>query len=299
MPAVTQYLAPQSLEEATRALADGGVSMFAGGTDLMVQTRTGARELQPVLMSLSRIRGLRGVSESDGLVRIGALTTITDILRSDLLRDIAGVLVDTADCFASVQLRNIATIGGNICNASPAGDMIIPLLLLDAEVELASWKRGEVTRRTMPLCEFFVEPGVTAKRPDELLAFVRFPVPDARTVERLRQMRHPARHGHRRGFGRHRRNQGQRLPATGQGRVRRGGAHAHPRAHDRSGPGRRAAGRRAHLPRCGHRGEGDRSDLRRARIGLVSDTDDPSPHARAIARCQSKRRLASRSTAAP
>lgn len=182
MPAVTRYLAPQSLEEATRALADGGVCMFAGGTDLMVQARTGVRELQPVLMSLSRIRGLRGVSESDGRVRIGTLTTITDILRSDLLRDMAGVLVDTADCFASVQLRNIATIGGNICNASPAGDMIIPLLLLDAEVELASWNRGEVTRRTMPLCEFFVEPGVTGKRPDELLAFVRFPVPDARTV---------------------------------------------------------------------------------------------------------------------
>lgn len=182
MAAVTRYLAPQNVDEATQALADGDVCMFAGGTDLLLQSRSGARPLQPVLMSLSCIEGLRGVSESAGRVRIGALTTITDILESDLLKEIAAVLVETADCFAGVQLRNAATIGGNICNASPAGDMIIPLLLLDAEVELASWTGGEITRRTVPLCEFFTAPGVTDARRDELLTFVQFAVPDTGTV---------------------------------------------------------------------------------------------------------------------
>ena len=138
MSVVTRYLAPESLEQATRALADGGVCMFAGGTDLMLQSRSGARPLQPVLMNISGIAGLRGVTESDGRIRIGALTTITDILGCELLKRTAAVLVDTADHFAGVQLLNAATVGGNICNASPAGDMIIPLLLLDARVELAS-----------------------------------------------------------------------------------------------------------------------------------------------------------------
>ncbi|MHC4447193.1 MAG: FAD binding domain-containing protein [Planctomycetota bacterium] len=182
MTTVERYLAPQSLAEATRALSDGDVSIFAGGTDLMVQIRSGARELRPVLMNISRIRGLRGVSESDGLVRIAALTTITDILHDELVRDVAGALVDAADCFGSGQVRNSATIGGNICNASPAGDMIIPLLLFDAEVELASWDGGEVTCRTVPLCDFFVGPGATRKELDELLTFVQFPVPEAHAV---------------------------------------------------------------------------------------------------------------------
>jgi CO/xanthine dehydrogenase FAD-binding subunit len=182
MAAVERYLAPQSLTEATQALADGDVSVFAGGTDLMVQARSGARELQPVLMNINRLPGLRGVAESDGRVHIGALTTITDVLENDLLGKVAAVLADTADRFASGQVRNAATVGGNICNASPAGDMIVPLLLLDAEVELASWKEGQVACRTMPLCELFTGPGETRMHPHELLTFVQFPVPADGTV---------------------------------------------------------------------------------------------------------------------
>jgi CO/xanthine dehydrogenase FAD-binding subunit len=182
MAAVERYLAPRSVAEATEALADGGVSMFAGGTDLMVQMRLGARGLEPVLMNICRIQGLRGVEQRNGRVQIGALTTITDILESARLRELAGVLVDAADCFGSGQVRNSATLGGNLCNASPAADMIVPLLLLDAEVELASWEHGRVVSRTVALDEFFTGPGTTTMRACELLTFVRFPVPESGTV---------------------------------------------------------------------------------------------------------------------
>jgi xanthine dehydrogenase FAD-binding subunit len=178
MTAVERYLAPQSVEDATKALAGGEVSVFAGGTDLMVQTRLGARAFRPVLMNVCRIRGLRGIEQSDGHVRIGALTTITDVLASNLLRDVAPVLVHAADCFASPQVRNSATVGGNICNASPAADMVVPLLVLDAVVELASWAHGGVVSRTVALDELFAGPGETTMEPHELLTFVRFPVPE-------------------------------------------------------------------------------------------------------------------------
>jgi CO/xanthine dehydrogenase FAD-binding subunit len=182
MAAVERYVVPRSLAEATRALADGNATVFAGGTDLTVQTRTGARQFQPVLVNIGRLPGLRAVQGLDGRICIGALTTITDILHSPILRQVAGVLVDAADCFGSGQVRNTATLGGNICNASPAGDMIVPLLVLEAEVELASWADGEVSCRRLPLGRFLVGPGRTERRPQELLTFVRFPVPEAGTV---------------------------------------------------------------------------------------------------------------------
>jgi xanthine dehydrogenase FAD-binding subunit len=182
MTTVEQYLVPKSVKDAVIALADGTVSVFAGGTDLMVQTRLGAREFQPVLMNIRRIGALRGVEVSQRRVRIGALTTITRILESDALKAAAPVLADAADCFGSGQVRNTATLGGNLCNASPAADMIVPLLLLDAEVELASWESGQVVSRTVALDDFFVGPGRTRAEARELLTFVTFPVPEPGTV---------------------------------------------------------------------------------------------------------------------
>jgi CO/xanthine dehydrogenase FAD-binding subunit len=88
-------------------------------------------------------------------------------------------LVQAADCFASPQVRNTATVGGNICNASPAADMVVPLLVLDAVVELASWADGGVVTRTVALDELFAGPGETTIGPHELLTFIRFPVPEA------------------------------------------------------------------------------------------------------------------------
>ncbi|NOY05662.1 MAG: xanthine dehydrogenase family protein subunit M [Chlorobi bacterium] len=182
---IKRYLVPVSLEEAVRAAAEGDATLLAGGTDLMPQTRTGARSFSPTLINLKRVPGLRGVSRENGNIRLGALTTVTDVLNDVLLREAAPVLPETADHFASDQVRNSATIGGNICNASPAGDMIIPLLLLDAVVELASWNGEAVETRSMPLEEFFVGPGRTKRQPGEILTAVRFPVPGEGFIARF------------------------------------------------------------------------------------------------------------------
>lgn len=174
---IEQYSAPTSIEEATRLMHGGKVTVLAGGTDLMPQTESGKRQFENTLLNIRRIEGLSDITVQGGRVRIGTLVTMTEILDSDDLATVAPVLVQTADKFASSQLRNAATIGGNLCNASPAGDMIIPLLLLDAEVALASWSDGAVVSRHIPVAEFFAGPGTTHKRNDELLTAIEFAVP--------------------------------------------------------------------------------------------------------------------------
>lgn len=177
MTAIEAYAAPETVEEAAKLAADGNATIFAGGTDLMLQTKTGAKAFTHTLLNLRRVEGLRGASEDHGEIRVGALTTITDVLNDELLLQSASVLCQAADKFASGQIRNSATLGGNICNASPAGDMIIPLLLLDAEVELLSWIDEEANWRLIPLKNFFKGPGQTKKRANEILTGVKFRTP--------------------------------------------------------------------------------------------------------------------------
>jgi len=175
--AVKTYAAPRSLAEAVALLRAGNVTILAGGTDLMPQSKTGRARFQPVLMNIRRIAELRGIDAADGSVRFGALTTMTELLDSAMVKTRFNALWQAADHFASNQLRNAATIGGNICNASPAGDTLVPLLVFNARVVLASEANGAVTTRTLPLAEFFVGPGRTQRRPTELLTAVDMPLP--------------------------------------------------------------------------------------------------------------------------
>lgn len=187
MSEVKHYLAPQSLDDAVKAMADGDVTVFCGGTDLTPQTDAGQREYAGTLMNIRRIDGLSGIDVTDEQIRIGALTTVTEIMTDPLLNQLAPVLVEAADRFASDQLRNAASLGGNICNASPAGDMIIPLLVLDAAVELASWQGGAVHTRLVPLDEFFTAPGKTVKQDNEILTNIFFDRPADSFVARFRK----------------------------------------------------------------------------------------------------------------
>lgn len=179
MTAIEAYAAPTKVEEAAELLAGGEATVFAGATDLMLQTRSGAKAYAPTLVNLRRVEGLRGTTEANGAIRLGALTTITDVLNDKVLRRSAPVLCETAEKFACGQVRNSATVGGNVCNASPAGDMIIPLLLLDAEAELVSWVDGEANWRRIPLCNFFDGPGQTKLRASEILTALTFRTPAA------------------------------------------------------------------------------------------------------------------------
>jgi CO/xanthine dehydrogenase FAD-binding subunit len=177
MSGIETYVAPHSLEEAAELLRAGNATILAGGTDLMPQTQAGRVGFQPVLMNIKRIPELHGISQTRSALRIGALTTITELLDSDAVRSQFGALRQACDQFASDQLRNAGTIGGNICNASPAGDTLVPLLVFDARVVLASKPNGTVETRVMPLAEFLVRPGHTRRAPNELLAAIEVPWP--------------------------------------------------------------------------------------------------------------------------
>lgn len=178
MNEIQQYLAPTSLDQALECLKDGEATILAGGTDLMPQSQAGKLKFKRTLMNIRRIPTLIGVAVQGGDLCIGALTTITELMDNALVRRHLPVLVDACNHFASDQIRNAATLGGNICNASPAGDTLIPLLILDAQVELASKARGKLSWRRLPLAEFFTGPGKTRRAPNELLVGVRIPLPN-------------------------------------------------------------------------------------------------------------------------
>ena len=176
---VERYWAPASLPEALEHLRGGDVTILAGGTDLMPQSHAGRVTLQRGLLNIRRVPELHRIERDGAGVRIGTLCTVSELLHDPLVCAHFGILAEAGDHFASDQLRNAATIGGNVCNASPAGDMLIPLLVLDAEAELASKPNGSVATRRMPLAEFFVGPGKTKRAPDELLCAVWLPLPPA------------------------------------------------------------------------------------------------------------------------
>jgi xanthine dehydrogenase FAD-binding subunit len=179
MAGIEQYKAPTSLDEAAGILRAGNVTVLAGGTDLMPQTQAGRVRFQPVLMNVRRVPELQGIAEVGGVVRIGALVTITELLASALVRERLNLLWQACDHFASDQIRNAATVGGNLCNASPAGDTLVPLLALDAIVVLAAKPNGTLQTRRVPLAAFLLAPGRTCRAPAELLAAVEVPLPAA------------------------------------------------------------------------------------------------------------------------
>ena len=187
MQEISTYLAPRLLDEALQAMADGDATVLCGGTDLAPQTESGVRQYTAKLLNIRRVEGLGGIEAQGAQIRIGAVTTISEIRRNPALAEIAPVLVEAAEHFASDQIRNAASLGGNLCNASPASDMSPPLLVLGASVELACWQGGAVQTRRVPLDQFFVSPGKTLKLPQELLTAVLFDRPAADFVGGFRK----------------------------------------------------------------------------------------------------------------
>jgi len=177
MDGIERYAAPTRLAEALELLREGGVTILAGGTDLMPQSHAGKVRFGRVLMNVRRVSELAGIERDASAVRIGALVTIQELLESRLVRERLPLLAEAADRFASEQVRNAGTVGGNVCNASPAGDTLVPLLVLDAEVELARKPNGAIESRRLPLAQFLVGPGRTRRAPDELLTAIVVPAP--------------------------------------------------------------------------------------------------------------------------
>lgn len=179
------YVGASSLAAALQALADGRGTPVAGATDLWILKDLDAGRFGRRLVNIRRVREIEGIGGHGAAIRVGALATISEIRESPLLKSAAPVLPEAADRFGSVQIRNAATIGGNIANASPAADMVIPLLCLDAEVEVASW-HGHIAVRRVPLQAMFRGPGQTCLEPNELITAVWFdrPAPEFHAVFR-------------------------------------------------------------------------------------------------------------------
>ena len=170
-----EYFEPKTVSEALSVLAKHGAEakVIAGGTDVMVDIKF--KEEPGGLVNIKKISGLSGITENGAGLRIGALTTIRDIESSALVRDKLPVLWESSHQFASLQVRNTATIGGNICRASPSGETLAPLLVLDARAKLA-FADGE---KTVPFTSFFQGPGKSSAGVNGLLTEIEIPYPPA------------------------------------------------------------------------------------------------------------------------
>jgi CO/xanthine dehydrogenase FAD-binding subunit len=163
---------PATLAEAYGFLAAGPVTPIAGGTDLMVRITGEIGTLPTRMLDISRLEALEGISLELGHLVLGARTTYTEIRRSALCREHLPALVEAAATIGAAQIQNRGTLGGNIANASPAGDTLPVLLATDAMFDLGS-ARGE---RSVAAAEFFTAYRETALAPDELLLRVRIPL---------------------------------------------------------------------------------------------------------------------------
>lgn len=168
-PAATaRYLRPASIADALQCLADGPRRIVAGCTDVF-PAQVGKRLSDPVL-DLTGLRDARGIREESDHWRIGALTTWHDIAEAALPPAFNG-LQSAARQIGGVQIQNTGTLGGNLCNASPAADGVPALLILDAQLEL----RALSGIRQLPLAAFILGNRQTALRSDEILTAIRVP----------------------------------------------------------------------------------------------------------------------------
>ncbi len=181
---------PQRIEEAVSLLADLGpdACLLSGGTDLLVQIR--ARKISPrVVIDLKKISSLRAdIVEAGPFLEIGALALLSDIIRDPRVLRSFPALAEAASTVGSIQIRNRATLPGNICNASPAADTLPALLVHDATVNLV----GKAGQRSVALADFFMGPGKTVRLPDEIVTSIRLPLPRQRAgtaFERLTRRR--------------------------------------------------------------------------------------------------------------
>jgi CO/xanthine dehydrogenase FAD-binding subunit len=163
-----EVVSPQSLEEALRVKAEHpGAVPIQGGTDVMVELNFDRRRPE-VLLNLNEVAELRGWSRENGSLRLGSGLTYTEAMAGPLA-ELLPALAQASRTVGSPQIRNRGTLGGNLGTASPAGDALPPLLVEDAEVELAS-VRGV---RTLPLREFLLGPKRNAAEAGELITAVR------------------------------------------------------------------------------------------------------------------------------
>lgn len=178
------YYKPSNIREALELLnsfasnhSQRKCKLLAGGTDLIPRMKDDIN-YPDVIIEITDIAELKGIELQNQTLLIKAGTTFAEIAESELVRQGASLLACAARQIGSVQIRHRATIGGNVVNASPAGDSIPPLYVLQAQLHLLSFRNGTITERKIPVEKFFVGPGQTIIQGDELLTAISFPLPE-------------------------------------------------------------------------------------------------------------------------
>ena len=174
-----EYFAPTSVDETLALLSEHGddAKILAGGHSLIPAMKLRLAEPE-VLIDIQRVEGLQGISESDGKLVIGAMTTHYELESSDLVNRKLPVLAQTAGEIGDVQVRNKGTIGGSLSHADPAADWPATILALDADLKIV----GSGGERVVKAIDFFEELYTTALEADEILTEIHVPVPDENTT---------------------------------------------------------------------------------------------------------------------
>lgn len=168
-----EYFEPTTLAEASRLFAQEHAQLLAGGTDLVIGMKAYTETPQSVI-SLQKIPDLDGITtDTENGITIGAMTKVREVELSEDVQEHHTALAEGASEIGSIQIRNLATIGGNIAHASPAADTVAGLLVADAQVSIAS-AEGE---RTVPINELFTGPGQTVLKPGEIITQFHLPSP--------------------------------------------------------------------------------------------------------------------------
>ena len=179
-----EFLRPKTLDEALEFLSTTpGAVPVSGGTNLIPDLRKGTYA-PPAVVDVSKLPELCCIRRKDGRLLIGGAVRIAELLDDPMIAEEAPILCEMARSFANTLIRNRATVGGNLVNAAPCCDSAPALLVLDAEIEIASL----VGTRRLPLAEFLVDAFETKRQPDELLTCVHVPIPSNRSSTAFEKM---------------------------------------------------------------------------------------------------------------
>ncbi len=172
------YLCPQNTEEVIQLLLNNqGAKILAGGTDLLLELREKSTP-DKILIDIKKCADLKGIEEQDDFLSIGALTTIREIQQSKIIKEKYKALRDGADVFGCLEIRNRATIGGNIVHASPGAEYGTPLFAFETEVEIA----GPNGSRVLPINRFWFDLGRVELKKGEILKRILLPKIDSKVL---------------------------------------------------------------------------------------------------------------------
>ncbi|MFC2062215.1 FAD binding domain-containing protein [Elusimicrobiota bacterium] len=167
-----EYIIPEKIEDIEREIGNKRAYYLAGGTDLMVKKKENEIDDYLPWVDLSRLEKLKGIFIDEEFLYIGALTTMAELAENDMVIENAKTLSEAASIMGSPLIRNLATIGGNIANANPAGDTLPPLYALDAIVNV---QKG-AEKKEIPICELCTGPGDNVLECGEIITMIKIPV---------------------------------------------------------------------------------------------------------------------------